>query len=81
MIAPLVLLGGCEEEWDGHVYPDKSDLTHSEYIGRFQSLEECRDAALSRINRLPRPGRGDYECGLNCEPGIGGILVCEETMR
>ncbi len=58
-----VTLAGCGDEWDGHVYPDKTDLTQSEYIGRFSSLKECRSGALARISLLHDPQRADYECG------------------
>ncbi len=27
-----VTLAGCGDVWDGHVYPDKTDLTQSEYV-------------------------------------------------
>ena len=78
----VIALGGCgEDEWDGHVYPDKTDLLKSEYLGRYPSLAECRAAALAKISLLPIPARADYECGLNCKPSGYGVLVCEKTLR
>ena len=78
----VIALGGCgEDEWDGHVYPDKTNLLKSEYLGRYPSLAECRAAALAKISLLPIPARADYECGLNCKPSGYGVLVCEKTLR
>jgi hypothetical protein len=78
----LIALGGCgEDEWDGHVYPDKSNLLKSEYLGRYPNLAECRAAALAKISLLPIPARADYECDLNCKPHSTGLSVCEKTLR
>ncbi len=81
VIVATVLLIGCGEEWDGHVYPDKADLTQSEYVGRYPSLQECRAAALAKISLLRNPHGADYECGLNCKSSGYGVLICEKTLR
>jgi hypothetical protein len=79
----LALIGAtaaCDyffQEWDGFVYPDRSNLTRSTYVGKFKTLEDCRAGALAALgtNR-----QGDYECGLNCKPR-NGVNVCSRTER
>ena len=81
---PCLVLAGCwGEEWRGVVYPNRDDLTKYREIGNFDSLEECRAAALSAIEAKGWGGRADYECGLDCEArlGAGGPLVCEKTSQ
>ena len=76
------LLVGCDDDdWTGHVYPDKDHLLDDQYVGTYPSLSECRGAALAVISLLPDPTRADWECGLNCEPWAGGVLACEKTLR
>ena len=73
-----VPLSGCfKDEWSGYVYPDKHNLSEHEYIGKFKSLEICREEALDALNNLGSSTRkGDYECGLNCDGS-----VCDKTER
>jgi hypothetical protein len=75
----LVGAAGCDfvQEWQGFVYPDRSTLTRSVYIGKFKTLEDCQAAALATLG--PK-SQGDYECGLNCKPR-NGINVCSRTER
>jgi len=67
------------------VYPNGYDLTDDIPIGKFESLEQCRDAAHAALERHQRRDEngdripGDYECGLNCRPTSGGLNVCERT--
>ena len=78
----IALLSACaEEKWEGFVYPNANDLTISENVGTFSSLETCRDAALSTLSSISSVRAGDYECGLNCEArsDLGGLKVCEKT--
>ncbi len=83
---PIVALGlalltsavGCDylfQEWQGFVYPDRSNLTRSVYVGTFKTLEDCRAAALAALGQNRQ---GDYECGLNCKIR-NGINVCSRT--
>ena len=78
----LAVIGvvGCDyffQEWQGFVYPDRSNLTRSVYVGKFKTLEDCRAAAVAALG----PNRqGDYECGLNCKPR-NGVNVCSRTER
>ncbi len=81
------LIGGCDAiekffgSWDGYVYPDRSNLARSIYIGEYKTLDECRTAALRTLASMEIPlDRGDYECGLNCE-SRNGFNVCSRTER
>lgn len=64
--------------WAGFVYPDRNNLLTDIKIGAFNSLEECRDAALARIETVSSVGTADYECGYKCDGGSSGG-VCEKT--
>jgi hypothetical protein len=86
LLALIFLLGigvgcGCESEtWSGVVYPDATNLTRHFSVGDFDSLEDCRAAAVDRIHRMGASRTGDYECGLNCVPvGYAGMSQCERT--
>ena len=88
-LAPLVLallITGCTQEWQGYVYPNKNDLTKHIELGKFNSLEQCRNAAIDKLWKLGDRSKGDYECGLNCQPlknygGATDINICEKTER
>lgn len=71
------------DRWEGWVYPDRTNLSNSIRLGEFKSLEDCRRAAQRKLGLLEATGRGDYECGLNCDDGskLGGVKVCTETLR
>jgi hypothetical protein len=70
------------ERWEGFVYPNKNDLTIHKNIGEFESLDICRGAAKNKLHQIKSFGKGDYECGLNCEFNSNyGINVCKETKR
>lgn len=77
-------------EWKGWVYPDRNYLVSDIPLGAFPSLESCRASAkrtLFYTNEYRRPDgsnrQGDYECGFQCKPdgGLGGLNVCEKTVR
>jgi hypothetical protein len=71
-----------EDNWEGFVYPNKSDLTIHQSIGEFESLESCRSAANSKLSQLNSSHSGDYECGLNCEYNKDyGMNICKETKK
>ncbi len=72
-----------QQTWTGTIYPDRVNLTRSETIGTFDSLESCRRACQSRLADRGATFSGDYECGLDCKPNpdLGGILVCSRTER
>jgi len=81
LMSVFVILG-CEEEWEGFVYPDKNNLTNHKNIGVYETLKECRSAAWDMLSRLNAINEGDYECGLNCEKKNGmSIKICEKTER
>ena len=71
--------------WRADVYPDRNDLTKSRFIGTFDSLEACREAARKALRDLGATESGDYECGKNCKPMFPELAdsaqVCEETLR
>jgi hypothetical protein len=78
-----ILLSACSSQWEGFVYPNKSDLTNHIGIGSYRSLEDCRSSALSALAKVSSQERGDYECGLNCklDGGTDGMKVCEDTRK
>ena len=81
VIAVLLILGifvlkKCTDRWTGIVYPDKSNLSIFKKIGEFNSLEVCRNEAVSVLRRISSQYSGDFECGLNCKG-----VVCEETSK
>lgn len=88
----LVILVSClyieacdigQDQWEGFVYPDASDLTIHKSAGVFDLLEACRQASVRLLRNLGALKNGDYECGLNCETKAkyGGLKVCEETLH
>ena len=80
-IVLIVLFNGCfKDEWKEWVYPDKSDLGKSKFIGEFNSLEECRIQVRRYISLKNLQYIADYECGLNCKYEYG-INICKETRR
>jgi len=84
IISSVLLLSSCfKEEWEGFVYPNKNDFTVHRNVGVYESLENCRIAALNTLSHISSIQEGDYECGLNCEArsSMGGIKVCEKTER
>jgi hypothetical protein len=74
------LIGCSEERWSGFYYPDKNDLTTDQYLGTFATLQECRSAALSRMQETNNAD-ADYECGLNCNLNSGKPYICERTEK
>jgi hypothetical protein len=82
-------LAGCEQaSWKGWVYPNGAVLTDDIPIGKYASLEECRQSARNILKRLNtyengETVQGDYECGFKCkaDSGLGGLNVCEKTER
>lgn len=92
LIAGGTLLSSCDtaldaNQWQGWVYPNKSELTNDIPLGRFSSLAECRDSAKKLISFLPSQGENgseisaDYECGRKCRPVDDGMSICDETSR
>lgn len=82
LLLGLSLIGCTTDTWDGHIYPDRNDIGKFRYVGRFDSLEACRAAALSELERFHGVDAGDYECGKNCKGDpLAGNLLCEETMK
>ncbi len=82
----ILTLPGCSQEWQGFIYPNKNDLSKHIEVGKFDSLEKCRYASLSKLNLMGKRYEGDYECGLNCKPlknfdGTSDMSICEKTER
>ena len=65
--------------WESFVYPNKNDLTIHQNAGVYDTLEACRAASIYRLQTVSSLDKGDFECGLNCEPGGYGLNICEET--
>ena len=89
LVLMFLALGACDQApWQGWVYPNKDDLTDDIPIGRFPTLEQCRQSATTVLERqnLFQDGekiQGDYECGYKCKPegGGSGLNICEKTER
>jgi len=83
LLVTPVLMGGCvRDHWYAFVYPNRYDLNNYRYLGEFESLPECRGAAVMQLSRTNRLERGDYECGLNCSTQGGlRVRVCETYSR
>jgi len=85
VLAFILLATGCTQEWRGFVYPNKNDLGRHIELGKFDSLEKCRNAAVGKLVKLGDRSKGDYECGLNCRPvrNYDGSTdnICEKTER
>jgi len=76
----LVTVGCSQDSWEGYVYPDRGNLPDHLYVGEFQTLEACRDAATTKLKQIGVLSRGDYECGKNCRTESGfTVRICEET--
>ncbi|MBT6691178.1 hypothetical protein HOB10_02520 [Candidatus Parcubacteria bacterium] len=78
LIAPLLMGAGCSNKsWTGYYYPDSNDLEYYKTSFGFESLEDCRDWALSIANDNEN---WDYECGYNCRVDKDlAINVCDKT--
>ena len=76
LIAGIFILNKCTDRWTGIVYPDRSNLSIFKNIGEFNSLELCRNEAVSVLRKNSGQYSGDFECGLNCKG-----IVCEETSK
>lgn len=84
-------LAGCDEAstwvawtrepWTGFVHPKRGDVLGVVEIGRFDSLEECRAAALDTLARAGWSNVGDYACGQGCREraGLVGPFTCRRT--
>jgi len=70
-------------EWEGFVYPDKNNPLRHVNIGIFDTFEECRSAAVTKLSLVNSVSAGDYECGLNCNSPLGADSpkICERTER
>ena len=79
--AAVVVLTSCfhEEVWSGWVYPNKHNLLVDRFIGKYDTLEECRRSARLMIAQEGWEA-ADYECGLNCRYDAG-MNICKETLR
>jgi hypothetical protein len=67
----------------GFAYPDRNNLIEFRLVGYYDSLEQCRAAALAKLDELSSRSRGDYECGYRCKPSGSGsdVHICERTER
>jgi hypothetical protein len=62
----LLLSAACEaRSWGADIYPDRNNLSDSRFIGTFDSLEACQEAALTALRDMDATDSGDYECGQN----------------
>lgn len=77
-----LLLLSCTkgDTWSGFFYPDKNDLTVDQPLGNFSSLQECREAAILKMQSTQNDN-ADYECGLNCNLNGDKPYICEKTKK
>ena len=81
-MALALLCAACTgDKWSAIAYPDAGNLSKSQYLGEFDSLEGCRDAVRQWRSGLPNAEETDYECGKNCDSKPGGDIpvMCEAT--
>ena len=86
LLPVLLLLAGCDDRpggWSAIVYPDRTDRTKFVVTPRFTMLSYCLEAAKEKMNAIQINGRGDYECGYNCEEygDPHRMNVCEKIRR
>lgn len=56
------------------------NLLIDKYVGTYKTFEECRAASVAMLDNLNSREKGDYECGLNCNPK-DGLNICDKTER
>ncbi|MEA3008581.1 MAG: hypothetical protein QOJ91_273 [Sphingomonadales bacterium] len=79
----VVLLSGCEPTpWQGWVYPDPDDEHASTSLAGFRTFEQCQEAAIAELRRLPSPDKGSYKCGRSCKwDDTSRTNICAEVRR
>lgn len=78
----MLVLGACSEnrEWQGWVYPDAERDEVSISLTGFETLDQCREAAVGVLNALPEPDKASYECGRQCRwEKSYRANICKET--
>lgn len=74
--------GSSKEEWTSLIYPDKNNSKRSKTNGKYQTLQECKEASLIELKNLNLESRGTYQCGLNCKYHEGMKLdICERLSK
>jgi hypothetical protein len=79
----LVILAGCERTpWQGWVYPDPDNERAAISLAGFRTFEQCQEAAIAELRRLPNPDKGGYKCGRSCRwDNASHTNICEEIRR
>lgn len=74
--------GSGDEQWTSLIYPDKNNTKRSKKHAVYKTLEECKSASLKELDNLGLKGKGDYQCGLNCEYHEGmKVDICEKLSK
>lgn len=74
--------GSSDEEWTSLIYPDKTNTKRSKTHGKYQTLQQCKEASLLELKNLNLETRGTYQCGLNCKYHEGMKLdICEKLSK
>lgn len=69
-------------KWEGFVYYDKNDLSLYQASDGYDTLEQCRESSLRKINEWGDSHSRTYECAYNCSIADGDDLrVCEKVSR
>lgn len=85
-LALSCVLAGCDifSRWDAIVYTNRFDKSSAIDIGTFGSLEDCRAAALAKLDELKvHTDIGGYVCGENClvKSGFDNTRMCARTAK
>ncbi len=78
----ILVLGSCSDgrEWQGWVYPDSENDSVGISLAGFETLDQCREAAVGMLNALPDPAKASYECGRQCRWNTSyKANICKET--
>ena len=68
LLIPVVFVNGCfSKGWEAFIHADKNNWDETIVIGFFETLYECRAAAIIKLKEVSSVEAGDFECGYNCK--------------
>ncbi len=83
MIVLFTVISGCGgDNWEGIVFPNKNKMLMFSSNGPFETLDECKNASMEKLESKNALDTGFYECGKNCKAGSSSYnRGCEDTER